>query len=189
MNCALFNERLGGLLAGTLSPEEKAQAEAHAAGCLRCGEVRARWGEAAGRRSADVPGDLAAGILSRTSGSPCERARARLGDLADGGGLARQPSTGGSAWCPTNPVAVRAVPRRRLLGDLADGGAGIGTVERRGFPVGYCENSPVSSLRGRPAAAAMTVWFGCGFPAQSAVRSFPGVSGGRESVPSRGAGS
>lgn len=109
MNCALFSERLGGLLAGTLSPEEKARAEAHAAGCPRCGEVRARWGEAAGRRSADVPGDLAAGILSRTSGPPCERARARLGDLADGGGL----------------------------GDLADGGAGIGTVERRGFPAGW----------------------------------------------------
>lgn len=136
MNCALFNERLGALLAGTLSPEEMARAAAHAAGCSRCGEVlarraeaagadrpfgrqrqhggevRARRAEAVGRRPAEVPHGLAEGILARTSGPPCERARARLGDLVDGG------------------AGVPAVERRGLLE------AWLGAKRRREATIG-----------------------------------------------------
>lgn len=68
----------------------------------------------------EVPRDLAEGILARTSGPPCEQARARLGDLADDG------------------AGVAAVERRGLLAswlgakrsrEATTGGAG--RVERR----------------------------------------------------------
>ena len=84
MSCDRFNERLDGLLAGTLSADERAWAAAHAAGCSRCGELYALLGEASARKPVDVPGDLTDAVLSRTSGPPCERARACLGDLLDG---------------------------------------------------------------------------------------------------------
>ena len=83
MSCDRFTERLDGLLAGTLPADERAWAAAHAAGCPRCGELYALLGEASARESVDVPGDLADAVLSRTSGPPCERARACLGDLLD----------------------------------------------------------------------------------------------------------
>ena len=84
MSCDRFIDRLDALLAGTLSADEEAQAVAHAAECTRCGELYARLGEASGPPPAAVPGDLIDAVLSRTSGPPCERARARLGDLLDG---------------------------------------------------------------------------------------------------------
>lgn len=85
MSCARFTDRLDGLLAGTLSAAERAWAAAHAAGCRRCGEAYALLGEASGRRPVEVPGELTGAVLSRTSGQPCDAARARLGDLLDGG--------------------------------------------------------------------------------------------------------
>ena len=84
MSCDRFTDRLDGLLAGTLSADERAWAAAHAAGCSGCGEIYALLGDASGRGPVDVPGDLTDAVLSRTSGPPCEGARARLGDLLDG---------------------------------------------------------------------------------------------------------
>ena len=84
MSCDRFTDRLDGLLAGTLPADERAWAAAHAAGCSRCGEIYALLGEASGREPVDVPGDLTDAVLSRTTGPPCERARACLGDLLDG---------------------------------------------------------------------------------------------------------
>ena len=84
MSCDRFADRLDELLAGTLPADEQAWAAAHAAGCSRCAEAYALLGEASGRRPAAVPGELIDTVLSRTSGPPCERARARLGDLLDG---------------------------------------------------------------------------------------------------------
>ena len=67
-----------------------------------------------------VPGDLAEGILARTSGPPCEQARARLGDLIDDG------------------AGVAAVGRQGLLPSwmgtkrsLEATNGGLGRVERR----------------------------------------------------------
>ena len=84
MSCSWFDERLDELLAGGLPADEQARAAAHAADCPRCGEVYALLREASGRRPAEAPGDLADAVLSRTSGRPCARARASLGDLLDG---------------------------------------------------------------------------------------------------------
>ena len=116
MSCALFTERLDDLLAGTLSPEEEARAAAHAADCPRCGEVYALLGEAAGRRPVEAPGDLAEAILSRTSGAPCERARADLVDLVDGGlgRVERQLVEAHLRHCPDCTALATAVSR---LGD------------------------------------------------------------------------
>ena len=83
MSCERFTDRLDGLLAGTLPADERAWAAAHAAGCSRCGELYALLGEASGLEPMDVPGDLTDAVLSRTTGPPCERARACLGDLLD----------------------------------------------------------------------------------------------------------
>ena len=83
MSCSWFDERLDGLLAGSLPADEGARAAAHAAECPRCGEVYDLLVGVPGRRPAEAPGDLAGAVLSRTSGPPCERARARLGDLLD----------------------------------------------------------------------------------------------------------
>ena len=84
MSCSWFDERLDELLAGDLPADEQARAAAHAADCPRCGEVYALLSEASGRRPVEAPRDLADTVLSRTSGRPCERARASLGDLLDG---------------------------------------------------------------------------------------------------------
>ena len=84
MSCSWFDERLDELLAGDLPADEQARAGAHAADCPRCGEAYALLSAASGRRPAEPPGDLADAVLSRTSGRPCERARASLGDLLDG---------------------------------------------------------------------------------------------------------
>ncbi len=83
MSCSWFEERLDELLAGTLPAADQARAAAHAAECPRCGEVYGLVAGISGRRPAEAPGDLAVAVLSRTSGQPCERARARLGDLLD----------------------------------------------------------------------------------------------------------
>ncbi len=84
MSCSWFDERLDGLLAGSLPSAERARAVAHAAECPRCGEVYELLAGVSGGGPAEAPGDLADAVLSRTSGRPCERARASLGDLLDG---------------------------------------------------------------------------------------------------------
>ncbi|MGD8376702.1 MAG: zf-HC2 domain-containing protein [Acidobacteriota bacterium] len=83
MTCRDFEARLDGLLAGTLDPEDRRRVEAHLEVCERCRDLRA-----AIRASLEAPPgsevvDLAAGVLHRTSGSACGRARDLLPDLAD----------------------------------------------------------------------------------------------------------
>lgn len=68
----------------------------------------------------EVPGDLAEGILARTSGPPCEQARARLGDLVDDGASVA--------------AAERREPLAAWLGAKRSREAttgGLGRVERR----------------------------------------------------------
>lgn len=84
MNCQDFDRRLDALLDGACSAGEWGEAEAHLAGCSRC---RTLFDGAAGRGSVldeAAQASLTASIVRRTSGSPCESARARLGDLVDG---------------------------------------------------------------------------------------------------------
>ena len=93
IDCAAFEGIVDRLLDGTLSAHEMRDAELHASLCARCGELLslvrgdAEIGDAhAAVDPLDVgAGDrLTAGILSRTSGSPCSRAEALLCDRVDG---------------------------------------------------------------------------------------------------------
>jgi hypothetical protein len=93
IDCAVFERLLDSLLAGTLSADEERAMEAHASGCDRCsallGLVRSEEEIAGPQGGPDLPGetigdDLTAGILERTSGSPCERAGSMLCDWVDG---------------------------------------------------------------------------------------------------------
>ena len=75
MSCREIEARLDGMLEGTLSPEERRRLDEHLETCVSCRELHA-----AARASLEVlpgtePVDLAAGVLHRTSGSACERAR------------------------------------------------------------------------------------------------------------------
>ncbi len=93
IDCAAFERLLDSLLSGTLSVDEEQAMEAHAAGCDRCsgllGLVRGEGEIVDARDGQDLRGDaigddLTAGILERTSGSPCERAGSMLCDWVDG---------------------------------------------------------------------------------------------------------
>ena len=84
MSCDRFNDRLDGLLAGTLPADERAWAVGGTPRAVPgAGSCTLLLGEASARKPVDVPGDLTDAVLSRTSGPPCERARACLGDLLD----------------------------------------------------------------------------------------------------------
>lgn len=83
MTCRDVEACLDGLLAGTLGPEARCRVEAHLEACERCRDLHAVF-----RASLEaLPGaggvDLTAGVLHRTSGSACGRARELLPDLAD----------------------------------------------------------------------------------------------------------
>ncbi len=118
MSCAWFDERLDALLAGTLPAADRARAAAHAAECPRCGEVYGLVAGASGSRLAEAPGDLAGAVLSRTTGQPCERARACLGDLLDGAldDVDRQLVEAHLHHCPD--CAALAAAAARLAGEL-----------------------------------------------------------------------
>lgn len=79
MSCRDFEEGLDALLSGRLDAGERQSLEAHASGCEQCLELL----ELA-RLPVEVPGDFAAAVLSRTSGSGCRQAEDSLPDWVDG---------------------------------------------------------------------------------------------------------
>jgi anti-sigma factor RsiW len=84
MDCAAFEDRLDGVLAGTCSADEWAAAEAHLAGCSRCRQLY----EAVRTEMPLLgPGEgeaLTRSILARTSGAACGRVRELACELVDG---------------------------------------------------------------------------------------------------------
>lgn len=95
MDCLIFLDRLGQLLDGTATADERAQAERHAAGCPECGELlraaeRRQAGSMETSGGADAgptarsPHDLVGSVLARTAGSACGRAEEILCDFVDG---------------------------------------------------------------------------------------------------------
>ncbi len=94
MDCALFHDQLDARLDGTLPAADHAAVEAHRATCHRCDELyqlmRADDGDGpatatdpVGHGGMAAPSGLAESILARTSGPPCARAQAGLGELVD----------------------------------------------------------------------------------------------------------
>ncbi len=84
MTCDLFEARLDALLAGTCTPEQWREAEAHVETCARC---RRLFEAMAGRSqplSPDREAALTASVLARTAGVACDTARDRLCSLLDG---------------------------------------------------------------------------------------------------------
>ena len=81
MDCQRFNDQLPAWLDGSLSPDELARAEAHAATCSRCSALSEMDVDSTRDETSD---ELTASILVRTSGSTCGRAHTLLGDQADG---------------------------------------------------------------------------------------------------------
>ena len=84
MDCFQFTDRLAALLDGVLGEDERLRAAAHAAGCSACRAVLTSLQEETAPAAAEVPDGLTGEILAKTSGPPCGRARARLGELVDG---------------------------------------------------------------------------------------------------------
>ena len=84
MDCTLFTERIDALLDGTLPAAEQARAEAHRDGCPQCSELYRLLSSAEELAASAPPHDLTGSILARTSGPPCDQARAKLGARVDG---------------------------------------------------------------------------------------------------------
>lgn len=89
MDCRRSEELLFERLEGRLTGAEEASLHAHLSDCRRCGELRALLaGDAAGETSGlpEVPADLLAGVLQRTSGDACGSVALRLAEALDGPG-------------------------------------------------------------------------------------------------------
>lgn len=84
MRCAEFVDGLEALLDGTLPAGERARALAHAADCAACGLIHGLASERHESPAAEVPADLTAAILARTSGPTCGLVRERLAEHAGG---------------------------------------------------------------------------------------------------------
>ena len=84
MDCTQFTERIDALRDGTLPAAEQARAEAHRDGCTQCSELYRLLSHAAGLAASAPPHDVTEAILARTSGPPCDQARAKLGARVDG---------------------------------------------------------------------------------------------------------
>ncbi len=84
MDCFQFTDRLAALLDGVLGEDERLRVAAHAAGCSACRAILTSLQEESAPAAAEVPDGLTEEILAKTSGPPCGRARARLGELVDG---------------------------------------------------------------------------------------------------------
>ena len=84
MDCATFQTRLDVFLDGRLSAHEQQAAETHLASCARCRELRTLMRTDLEVPSLEAPAGLAASILKRTSGAPCDRAHLLLDDYVDG---------------------------------------------------------------------------------------------------------
>ncbi len=84
MDCATFQTRLDAFLDGMLSAYERQAAETHLASCARCRELWTLMRTDLEVPSLEAPAGLAASILKRTSGAPCDRAHLLLDDYVDG---------------------------------------------------------------------------------------------------------
>jgi len=80
-DCRFFVDRLDELLDGRLEEADRRAAEDHLSACSGCRELR-RLADGCGAAPAP-PADLLAGVLARTSGPTCRRARERLCDHLD----------------------------------------------------------------------------------------------------------
>ena len=118
MRCAEFVDRLEALLDGTLPAGERARALAHAADCSTCGLLHGLADRGRERPAREVPADLTAAILARTSGPTCGLARERLAEHADGEleGVDRELADAHLRHCPDCAALVAALVR--LDGDL-----------------------------------------------------------------------
>lgn len=81
MNCRNCHNRLQDLLEGKLAGAVRREVDAHLEGCADCREMLELMGLGPAAQSG---ADVAAEVLRRTSGSPCERAHEILCDHADG---------------------------------------------------------------------------------------------------------
>jgi len=129
MDCTRFEDLLFESLEGDLLDTEEQSLQAHANSCTRCREFAALMRAEAADGSSEVPVDLVAGVLERTSGGACERAQLLLADRADGAlgedGSLLSMHLGGCADCAA--VARALVHLQHELPTLAqlDPGAGF----------------------------------------------------------------
>lgn len=84
MDCLDFTDRIEALLDGALPEDLRLHAATHAARCPDCRALLTSLQEEPAPAAAEVPDGLTEAILARTSGPPCGRAQALLGDLVDG---------------------------------------------------------------------------------------------------------
>ncbi len=113
MDCTQFTDRLAALLDGALPEAARARAAAHAAGCPDCRLLQAAVQGALEPPAAEAPDGLTGAILARTSGRPCGRAQALLGDLVDGvlSGADRDVIDAHLRHCPDCAVLTAALAR------------------------------------------------------------------------------
>ena len=84
MSCTTLLTRIEMFLEGRLLAAEQKAAAAHLAGCPRCREIVEVMRTDLRFMSDEPPAGLTESILERTSGRPCDQAKASLGDLVDG---------------------------------------------------------------------------------------------------------
>ena len=83
MDCARFEDLLFEGLDARLGAPAKERMRAHAEACTRCRELAALMSGATDSAPPEVPADLVAGVLERTSGGSCGRAQLLLAEGAD----------------------------------------------------------------------------------------------------------
>ena len=84
MNCAQFEELLFESLEAPLGATETEGLRAHALSCTRCRELAALMCGHDDGSCVEVPDDLVAGVLARTTGDSCARAQLLLAERTDG---------------------------------------------------------------------------------------------------------
>ena len=130
MDCTRFEDLLFESLDADLLDTEDQSMQAHASSCARCREFAALMRAEAADGSSEIPVDLVAGVLERTSGGACERAQLLLADRADGAlgadGSLLSMHLGGCADCAA--VARALVHLQHELPTLAELDPGAGFV-------------------------------------------------------------
>lgn len=129
MDCKRFEDLLFESLDAPVVAVDKRLMQEHEHGCTRCRDLASLMRDEVATATAEVPADLAATVMQRTSGSPCDRAqlllaRAEEGLAEDGGLLALH--LGG---CPECAAMARALVHLRTeLPCLAELDPGAGFV-------------------------------------------------------------
>ena len=85
MDCKRFEELLEPLLDGSAAAAGRREADEHLSRCARCRELDALVRDAGLAMPDEVPVDLTADVLRRTSGAACTQARRLLCEQVDGG--------------------------------------------------------------------------------------------------------